>query len=64
MIQIHESYLIEADANTRMADLYKFYPKEGYGTTLSVRYNPNTCSYTTVVHACWVISGYRESSCD
>ena len=56
MIQIHESYLIEADANTRMADIYKFYPKEGYGTVLSVRYNPNTFR--------WVISGYRESSCD
>jgi len=56
MIQIHESYLIEADAIARMADLYKFYPKGGYGTTLYVQYNPDISR--------WVIRGYRESSCD
>jgi hypothetical protein len=56
MIQINERYLLEADAVSRMNDLYKFFPKEGYCTTLTVRYEPHL--------GLWLVSGYRESSCD
>jgi hypothetical protein len=56
MIQINERYLLEADAVSRMNEIYKFFPKEGYCTTLTVRYDP--------AHSLWLVSGYRESSCD